>query len=200
MKWIIIGLGNPGSEYERSPHNVGREAVEYFAKKVCDADFTSQSKAQSLVAKGAIKSHAVTCVLPDTFMNKSGVAGAYFAKTAKDIERSIVIHDDLDLPLGTIKIGFNRGSGGHKGVESLKRAWKTEAFVRIRIGVSPESKKGDAKKPTGEEKVINYILKPFKDDAYADVKKVYKKIAEALEVLIGESREKAMTLYNGRVI
>ncbi len=72
--------------------------------------------------------------------------------------------------------------------------------MRIRIGVSPESKKGDAKKPTGEEKVINYILKPFKDDAYADVKKVYKKIAEALEVLIGESREKAMTLYNGRVI
>ncbi len=200
MKWNIIGLGNPGSEYERSPHNVGREAVEYFATKKCDASFAMQSKAQSLVAKCTLKTHAVTCILPETFMNKSGVAGAYFAKSAKDIERTVVIHDDLDLPLGTIKIGFNRGSGGHKGVESLKRAWKTEAFVRVRVGVSPESKKGDAKKVKGEEKVINYILKPFKDDAYADMKKVYKKIAEALEVMILESREKSMTLYNGRVI
>lgn len=200
MKWIIIGLGNPGSEYERSPHNVGREAVEYFAQKKCDAEFSMQSKAQSLVAKASMASHTVTCVLPETFMNKSGAAGAFFAKSAKDIEHSVVIHDDLDLPIGTIKIGFNRGSGGHKGVESLKRAWKTEAFVRIRIGVSPESRKGDAKKPTGEEKVITYILKPFKADAYSDMKKVYKKIADALEVLISESREKAMTLYNGRVI
>jgi peptidyl-tRNA hydrolase, PTH1 family len=200
MKWNIIGLGNPGDEYERSPHNVGREAVEYFATKKHDAVFAMQSKAQSLVAKCTLQTHTVTCILPDTFMNKSGVAGAYFAKTTKDIERSIVIHDDLDLPLGTIKIGFNRGSGGHKGVESLKRAWKTEAFVRVRIGVSPESKKGDAKKVKGEEKVINYILKPFKDDAYTDMKKVYKKIAEALDVIILESREKAMTQYNGRVI
>lgn len=199
MKWNIIGLGNPGSEYEKSPHNVGREAVEYFAKKH-DAEFSAQSKAQSLVAKVSLKSHAITLVLPETFMNKSGIAGAYFAKSSKDIERSVVIHDDLDLPLGTIKIGFNRGSGGHKGVESLKRAWKTEAFVRVRIGVSPQSRKGDAKKPHGEEKVINYILKPFKADAYTDVKKVYKKIAEALEVMISESREKAMTLYNGEVI
>jgi PTH1 family peptidyl-tRNA hydrolase len=200
MKWTIIGLGNPGTEYVRSPHNVGREAVEYFAAKKLDAHFSMQSKAQSLVAKGTMKLHSLTCVLPETFMNKSGVAGAYFAKSAKDIERSVVIHDDLDLPIGTIKIGFNRGSGGHKGVESLTRAWKTEAFVRVRIGVSPESKKGDAKKVKGEEKVITYILKPFKDESYADMKKVYKKIADALEVLVLESREKAMTLFNGSVL
>ncbi|MFM2414868.1 MAG: hypothetical protein RI911_561 [Candidatus Parcubacteria bacterium] len=199
MKWTIIGLGNPGSEYEKTPHNVGREAVLFFANKH-DAVMTMQSKAQSLVGKVTLKSHAVTCVAPETFMNKSGIAGAYFAKSAKDIERSIVIHDDLDLPIGTIKINFNRGSGGHKGIESLRKAWKTEAFIRVRIGVSPQSRKGDAKKPQGEEKVITYILKPMKADAYTDIKKVYKKIAEALEVLIVESREKAMTQFNGAVL
>jgi PTH1 family peptidyl-tRNA hydrolase len=197
MKWTIIGLGNPGEEYNETPHNVGREAVMLFVKKNFDTDWSVQSKAQAHVATGKLKSHGVTCVLPDTFMNKSGVSGAYFAKTKKDIEQCVVIHDDLDLPLGVIKIVFGRGSGGHKGVESLMRAWKTQDFVRIRIGISPSNAKGQAKKPQGEEKVISYILKPMKKDTYADMKKIYARVSDALVCLVTESRAVAMTQFNG---
>ncbi len=197
MKWFVIGLGNPGDEYKKTPHNVGREAVEYFIKKNGDAGaWKTQTQVKMQTQQVAIDSHTVVCVLPDTFMNKSGAAVQYFVKTAKDAERTIVLQDDLDLPLGTMKIVFNRGSGGHKGIESVVRAIKTEAFVRIRIGVSPVSAKGIAKKPKGEDAVVKFILKPLKDDSYKEIQKIYKKIAEAIPVLITEGRPIAMTQFN----
>ena len=101
-----------------------------------------------------------------------------------------------NLPLGRIRISYNRSSGGHNGLESIIKEVKTEAFLRIRIGVAPETAKGNAKTPHGDEKIEEFILGPYKDDEMKELKKVTKKVVEAVLVLIKEGKEKAMSVYN----
>src|SRR6185437_15078568 len=138
MSIVIVGLGNPGNEYEKTRHNAGRLAVEQIAKKEDFDDFELNKKAEALVTEGKIGKEKVTLVLPETLMNKSGKSVTALVKSIKAAKNLVVIHDDLDLPLGTIKMVFARGSGGHKGVESIMRALRTEEFTRIRIGISGE--------------------------------------------------------------
>lgn len=190
--FYIIGLGNPGNEYSRSRHNTGRMAVSKLASDLDLPDFEFDKKSNALVAKNK----KVTCILPETFMNKSGQSAGYFIKSKKAAENLIVVYDEIDLPLGTLKIVFNRGSGGHKGLESVVRAVKTKEFTRVRIGVSPSTASGKTKKPQGEEKMLNFILGSFKPTEEADLKKVLKKTSEAIQMMIEEGREKAMNEYN----
>lgn len=110
----------------------------------------------------------------------------------------MVVHDDLDLPLGTIKMVFARGSGGHKGVESVMRAIKTEAFTRIRVGISGEGKKHQAKKVSGDEKVIKHVIGKFKPTEEVVVKKILKKAAEAARLFVTEGVEAATMFANTR--
>jgi PTH1 family peptidyl-tRNA hydrolase len=137
-------------------------------------------------------------VLPETMMNLSGKAVAAFVKTPKAAEMLLVIHDDLDLPLGTVKLVVGRGSGGHKGVESIMRAVKTKDFARIRIGISAAGKKNQAKKVHGEEKVIKMVIGKWKPAEEAVVKKVLKKVAETVELYASEGVETAMQFANTR--
>ena len=191
MIYNIVGLGNPGEEYVGTRHNVGRETVEYLRDK---ADI-----------KG------LKYFIPDQFMNNSGRSVAKFIeskkgpavakamagkliKSKKAAEHLVVIHDDLDLPLGTFKLSFNKGAGGHRGVASVIKAVKTEAFMRIRIGVSPATPKGKIKKPSGDEAVIKFILSKFKPAEQKLVSNLRKKIVQALTVLVDEGRDKAMSL------
>ena len=162
--YYIVGLGNPGPEYDNSPHNTGKQIAQQFAKKY--------------------EGKRAKIVVPQVFMNQSG-------KAVKGIPAKwlILLHDDIDLPLGRFKIVFNRGSGGHKGVESVIRAIGSEKFVRIRIGISPK------KKPNHRD-LMKYLTHKFTPAQSALIKKVSKKILEALEIIINESPEKAMTLYN----
>jgi peptidyl-tRNA hydrolase len=102
----------------------------------------------------------------------------------------------LSLYIGKIRISYNRSSGGHNGLESIIKAVKTEAFVRIRIGTAPETAKGNAKLINGEDKVEKFILGKFKEDELKELKKVGKTVVEAVAVIIKESREKAMSLFN----
>ena len=147
MAWIIAGLGNPGYEYEGTRHNTGRMAVEYFAKSAKLSEWKEDKKAKALVSRGIVGKTLTALVLPNTFMNKSGAAVAKFVKSPKAAERMAVVYDDLDLPLGEMKISFNRGSGGHKGVESLMKVLKTKKFTRVRVGVSPSTAGGALRKP-----------------------------------------------------
>ena len=147
MAWVIVGLGNPGEEYSGTRHNTGRMAVENFAKYERLSEWREDKKAESLVSRGLVERTLVALVLPNTFMNKSGKAVSKFVKNVKSAERMIVVHDDLDLPLGSMKISFDRGSGGHKGVDSIMRALKTKKFVRIRVGVSHSTASGAIRKP-----------------------------------------------------
>ncbi len=174
---LVVGLGNPGTEYENTRHNTGRIVVDLVEKKLED--------------KLKIK-----FLTPDNFMNNSGKAVAPLIKSKKDLKDLVVIYDDIDLPLGKMKISFNRSSGGHNGLNSVIKALKSEEFLRIRIGVSQATPKGVVKKPKGEKAVINFILGEFKKPELEILKKLSKKVAEAVETIFTEGKEKAMSLYN----
>jgi len=198
MALVIVGLGNPGKEYEKTRHNAGRSAVELVAKNNDFDEFVFNKTSNALIAKGAVEGENATLVLPETMMNLSGKAVANYVKSPKAAKNLLVIHDDLDLPLGTIKMVFGRGSGGHKGVESIMRAVKTKDFARIRIGISAAGKKNQAKKVQGEEKVIKMVIGKWKPTEEAAVKKVLKKVAEAVHIFATSGLESATMFANTR--
>jgi PTH1 family peptidyl-tRNA hydrolase len=117
-------------------------------------------------------------------------------KAVKAFPDFILVHDDLDIPLGKAKFSWNKSSGGHKGVESVIKAVGTESFFRIRIGITPATAKGILKKPDHETINDNFIVAEFKDKEALELKKVIKKVVDCLEVAVGESVEKAMSEYN----
>lgn len=172
--------------------------MELVAKNEGFDDFIFNKKANALVAKGAVGGENVTLVLPETMMNNSGKAVGAFIKTPKAAKNLLVIHDDLDLPLGTIKMVFGRGSGGHKGVESVMRAIKTQDFARIRIGISGVGKKNQAKKVHGDEKVIKQVIGKWKPSEESAAKKSIKKAAEAVRLYAAEGIESATQFANTR--
>lgn len=196
MSYIIAGLGNPGDEYENTRHNTGRMILDYIQKKYGD-EFEFNKKLNSHVCQAKIGKEKVILIAPETFMNLSGKAIAPLVKSTKAAEKLIVIYDDFSLPLGKIRISYNRSSGGHNGLESIIKAVKTEAFVRIRIGTARENAKGNAKLINGEDKIEKFILGKFKEDEMKVLKKIGKIVTEAVEVLIKEGREKAMSMFNG---
>jgi PTH1 family peptidyl-tRNA hydrolase len=203
MSYIIAGLGNPGEEYENTRHNTGRIVLEAVRAEFGD-DFEYNKKLNAQVATGKISSEKVTFIAPDTFMNNSGKAIGPLVKVKmnkklkmKTADDLVVIYDDFNLPLGKIRISYNRSSGGHNGLESIIKAVKTEAFVRIRVGVAPEKSDGTAKTPHGDEKIEKFILGKLKDDEAKELKKVGKNVVAALETLVKEGREKAMSVFNG---
>ncbi len=198
MALVIVGLGNPGKEYEKTRHNAGRSAVELIAKQEGAGDFVFNKTSNALVAKGEVGGENATLVLPETMMNLSGKAVAAYVKSVKAAKSLLVIHDDLDLPLGTVKMVFGRGSGGHKGVESIMRAVKTKDFARIRIGISAAGKKNQAKKVHGEEKVIKMVIGKWKPSEEVVVKKVLKKVALAARLFAAEGIEAATMFANTR--
>lgn len=173
---LVVGLGNPGTEYELTRHNTGRIIVGHIEKKLVDSK--------------------IKFLTPDTFMNNSGKAVAPLIKSKKDLASLIVIYDDIDLPLGHIKISFNRSSGGHNGLGSIIKSLKSEEFLRVRIGITPTTPGGKLKKPSGEKDVLKFLLGEFKKPELETLKKLSKKIAEAVELIYAEGKDKAMSLYN----
>lgn len=192
MAYIIVGLGNPGQEYDNTRHNTGR----IFLQSLTDNDFSFDKKINALVSEVKIGKEKVKLVAPETFMNNSGKSVGLLVKSVKAAEKLVVMYDDFNLPLGKIRISFNRSSGGHNGVESIIKAVKTEAFLRIRIGVAPETAKGTAKVPHGDDKIERFILGQFKDDEMKELIKMMKKVSEAVEMIVKEGREKAMSVCN----
>lgn len=135
-------------------------------------------------------------ILPNTFMNKSGASVVPLINSPKKLEQLIVVHDDIDLPLGQIKIVFNRGSGGNKGVESIKRALKSEAFVRIKIGVIPTTPGGKLKKPKAGEPIVDFILGDFQKNELLALKKTFGTVAEIIEEIASNGHLSAMNKFN----
>ncbi len=193
MGYIIVGLGNPGEEYENTRHNTGREML--FA--LTDHDFKLDKKINALISEIKIGKEKVKLIAPETFMNKSGSAVGKVVKSIKAAEKLVVIYDDFNLPLGKLRISFNRSSGGHNGLESIIKAVKTSAFLRIRVGVAPETAKGTAKVPHGDEKVEKFILGKWKLEEMKELKKIEKRVVEAVELIVKEGKDKAMSVVNG---
>lgn len=192
----IIALGNPGDDYHDTRHNTGWIIADFIVGKDGEWQnrgmYTMSKMSDSLDKKSA----SFTWVKPQTFMNKSGQAAAALIKNAKAAGSLVVIHDDLDLPIGVTKLSFNRGSGGHRGVDSIIKAIKTEAFFRIRVGISPVTPTGKIKKPAGEAKVEKHILSEFSPKEMLVLKKVAKKIHEGLLSLATQTPQIATTIIN----
>lgn len=196
MTYIIAGLGNPGEEYVNTRHNTGRMILQSLADKY-DVELVMDKKLNALRGEAKIGSTKVILLAPETFMNKSGKSIAPLVTSQKKAEKLIVIYDDFQLPLGRIKISYNRSSGGHNGLESVIKSVKTEAFIRLRIGVAPETAKGLAKVPSGAEAVEKFILGPLKKLELEALKKISKKAIEAIELIVSEGRELATGQVNG---
>lgn len=173
--YIVVGLGNPGEEYALTRHNAGRLAA---------------------AEVGKLASSKLKVLTPDTFMNLSGKFVAKHVKSKKAAEKLIVIYDDLDLPLGKMKIAYNRSSGGHRGVESIIKALGTEAFIRIRLGIAPVTPSGKMKKILGEAAVEKHILSEFKKPELEVMKKVFKSVVTAVETILDRGLAPAMTEFN----
>ncbi|MFA6585581.1 MAG: aminoacyl-tRNA hydrolase [Candidatus Paceibacterota bacterium] len=174
---LIVGLGNPGEEYKNTRHNTGYIMLDMVEKKIDLKD-------------------KVRFVYPDKFMNNSGKVVGPLIKSKKDLKDLVVIYDDIDLPIGKMKISFNRSSGGHNGLGSIIKALKSEEFVRIRIGISKATPSGKIRKPKGEKEVLKFLLGEYKKNELDELKKLSKKVILAIETIFTESKDKAMSLYN----
>jgi peptidyl-tRNA hydrolase, PTH1 family len=185
---LIVGLGNPGADYEWSRHNLGFMLIDKLALQE-DAK-VNRRECYSLVERAVIEGCAVKLVKPQTFMNLSGeTVACLFAKhKLKRVgENLIVISDDLAMPFGKIRIRARGSAGGHNGLKSIIDAIGTNEFIRLRIGIQPEHPVSDAKR---------FVLDPFPRSVRADVEKIIERSAEALRAILRDGVLKAMTQYN----
>jgi peptidyl-tRNA hydrolase, PTH1 family len=185
---LIVGLGNPGIEYQFTPHNMGFLAIDRIAERMRVE--VRNRHCRALTARGEYAGQDVLLAKPDTFMNLSGVSvrelvEKYEADPARDL---IVLHDELDFEWGTLRIRERGSSAGHNGIESIIGAIGPE-FLRVRLGVGPGHPVGDG---------AEYVLKPMKKQQLAVADEVLEKAADAVELLLKEGIAKAMNLYNQR--
>ncbi|MFT5037229.1 MAG: PTH1 family peptidyl-tRNA hydrolase [Candidatus Azotimanducaceae bacterium] len=194
MQHYIVGLGNPGEEYKSTRHNVGFAALAYIVDVSHFPSFVPSSKYGGLISEGVLEGKDVTLLLPDTFMNMSG--SAVKKLVGKGTEANlIVVYDDVDLPLGEIKISFGRGSGGHNGVKSIIESLGSKEFVRIRIGVASLGFFGGMKRPTGD-RLSQHVLGKFSKSEWKKLEEVLQRTTDALQAIVCEGVEKAMNEFN----
>jgi PTH1 family peptidyl-tRNA hydrolase len=182
---LIVGLGNPGNEYSGTRHNVGFMAVDELAKKLGIHSWKKRN--QALVAEYRGK-EPIVLVKPQTFMNLSGVAVGELARWYKvAVEDIIVIFDDMDLPIGRLRMRLKGGSGGHKGIESLLTHLPKDNFPRIRIGID---------RPQTGWQVVDHVLSNFTKEEQPLLKEAIIKAAEAAECVVEKGMDKAMNIHN----
>jgi len=192
---LIVGLGNPKRRFILTRHNVGFLFIDHLKKLGKFGPFKESKKFEAKTTKGKIFGKVVFLVKPLTFMNSSGRAVLKIARYYKVPKRNIwVVHDDADIEIGRIKISRGKSSGGHKGVESLIQNLGSKNFLRLRIGIAPLSENEKLKvKEKGLEK---FVLERFSKKEREVLKEVFKIGTKAVEVLLKEGVEKAMSEFN----
>jgi PTH1 family peptidyl-tRNA hydrolase len=184
---LIVGLGNPGIEYQFTPHNIGFLAVDHIAGER-GVDIRNR-QCRALTARTQVADQPVLLAKPETFMNRSGLSvrelmAEYEAKPESDL---IVIQDELDFPLGTLRIHTRRSSAGHNGIESIIGALGTQDFLRIRVGVAPDHTLEDGK---------DYLLSPFRKAQMPAVAQILDATADAVKAILTEGAAAAMNRFN----
>lgn len=183
---LIVGLGNPGRKYSKTRHNIGFMVLDFFADKY---GLKFNKRDDYMISMGNVEGIEVILMKPLTFMNLSGraVKKILEEKTIKALPDSlIVVHDDLDLPIGKIKIKKNGSSGGHRGVQSIIDSLGTKNFIRLKIGIG---------KPSGIDP-SDYVLSPFSRQEKVVIKEKILQASDSLVKIITEGVEKAMNIYN----
>lgn len=188
--YVIVGLGNPGDKYARTRHNVGFDVIDLLAEQ--NGISVTERKHKALIGKGRIAGQAVILVKPQTFMNLSGesvgdILHFYKLDPAQDL---IVISDDVALDPGTLRIRKKGSAGGHNGLKNIIAHCHTEEFMRVRIGVGKLPPNGD---------MIAHVLGRFAPEDRRPVELSYERAAQAIDCILSEDVDKAMSRYNGKV-
>ena len=187
---LIVGLGNPGIEYQFTPHNVGFLAIDRIANEF-GVDVRNR-QCRALTARATMTSETVLLAKPETFMNLSGISvrelvSKYEIRPEEDL---IVIQDELDFPLGTLRIHTRRSSAGHNGIESIINALGTKDFLRIRMGVAPDHKIEDG---------MSYLLSPFRKVQLKVVDEMLEVAADAVKTILTHGAAAAMNRFNRKL-
>jgi len=196
---LIIGLGNPGEKYIKTRHNIGFRIVDELAEKLEIGNWKLEIKFKALISEGIFNNEKVLLAKPQTFMNLSGQTVRGLSTYYKINPQNIwIIHDDIDLPLGTFKISQNISSAGHKGVQSTIDNLGTKDFVRFRVGIKQiaNRKSQIAKLQLKTENLEKFVLEKFSKDEEKIIKQTIKKTTNALLVALEDGIEKAMNKYN----
>jgi len=192
---LIVGLGNPGIEYQFTPHNAGFLAIDRLAE-VCGVSVTNR-RGKALTAKATLAGKEVLLAKPETFMNLSGNSVAALLKEL-DIPaaESIVLYDELAIPLGQLRIRERGSAGGHNGIKSILSSLGTEEFIRVRIGVGkPPTETGRAVKAGGTD----YLLSPMRRMQLQELDEVLDQAVRAVETILHDGPKKAMNEFNRRI-
>jgi len=186
---MIAGLGNPGYEYQQTPHNLGFMAVDLLGRE-CGGELAHR-EAQALTASARLEGQEVLLAKPQTYMNLSGMAVArLLEKYGLEVGDLIVLVDDAALPLGSLRIRPRGSAGGHNGLKSIIGALGSNDFVRVRMGAGPEQPIGD---------MVSYVLGRFRRSDLATVSEMLSQACEAVHVILREGSQKAMNRFNRRV-
>ena len=185
---LVVGLGNPGREYERTRHNVGAEVVVLLAGRH-GGSFKRSKLEQSAVADVRIGGSKVTLAVPQTYMNDSGQAVRALVRHhhLEDLGQLVVVHDELDLPIGRMKVKEGGGLAGHNGLRSIVQHLKDDAFLRVRIGVG---------KPRSKEHGANHVLSPPSKRERTELDIVVQEAADAVEAIVTDGIAVAMNRFN----
>jgi peptidyl-tRNA hydrolase, PTH1 family len=177
---ILVGLGNSGEKYIATRHNVGRDFLIWFAKKHNFSDFKKDSFLNALVSQGEFQNNQYILILPETYMNLSGQTVKNISNKWTETEKEdvLIIHDDIDINFGELKVSKDAGHGGHNGIKSIQQETK-ENFTRIRIGICPKTFLGGFKKPH-KDNVADFVLKKFGMMERREVENIFGKVEKSL--------------------
>lgn len=179
---LVVGLGNPGPEYERTRHNVGFMVADVLAERV-GGRFTVHKKSGADLLEARLDGRKVLIAKPRSFMNLSGrpvaALAKFFSVPATDV---IAVHDELDLPFGTIRLKRGGGEGGHNGLRSMSQALTTKDYLRVRFGIG---------RPPGRQDPADFVLKPFSAPERKEVPVIVEQAADAVELLLRVDLETA---------
>ncbi len=186
---LIVGLGNPGQNYANNRHNIGFLCLNHFARK--QGIRFDRKQCQARIGMGEVGSSKIVVAKPQTFMNTSGQpVSRLIEKFNINLDDLIIIHDDLDLPLGKIRIRCGGSSGGHKGVDSIIDLLGSQDFLRLRVGI------GRPVAETSEADIVAYVLSDFTPDEKQIITQVIPRVSEAIFCLLTEGLTLAMNKYN----
>jgi PTH1 family peptidyl-tRNA hydrolase len=184
---LVVGLGNPGAQYAHTRHNVGADVVALLAER--HGERLKMGKERSLVAELRVDGKRMAVAFPQTYMNDSGLAVAPLVRRfgIDELERLVVVHDELDLPVGRLRVKVGGGLAGHNGLRSIKAHLHSEAFIRVRIGIG---------KPPGKQFGADHVLKPPGKAERAELDVVVQEAADAVEAILHDGPAAAMTRFN----
>lgn len=183
-RWLVIGLGNPGRDYERSRHNMGFLVIDELARRA--GARVTEKAAKSLTGRMRVGEHELVLAKPQTMMNLSGLAAkALRAKYDVALERTLVVHDDLDHPFGRLRIRKGGSSAGNHGIDSVIGSFGTPDFIRFRVGIG---------RPPGDG--VDYVLSPFTANEQTQLAAIVGRTADAVLFTVEHGLDRAMTEFN----